>query len=115
MVVLRATGGKRPRTEVTTIGLNLDLAKNVFQVHGADANSVPVFRKRLRRDRVLAFFAAQPPCRVAMEACPGAHHWECEIGKLGHDVRLIAPTVLAPFGLSVHGAHFLAATRPSWH
>jgi transposase len=60
-------------TEVSTIGL--DLAKNVFQAHGADAAGAPVFRKKLRRDQVLAFFSGQPPCLVAMEACPGAHHW----------------------------------------
>ena len=82
-------------TEVSTIGL--DLAKNVFQAHGADAAGAPVFRKKLRRDQVLAFFAGQPPCLVAMEACPGAHHWGREIGKLGHEVRLIAPAYVKPF------------------
>jgi transposase len=75
----------------------LDLAKNVFQAHGADAAGAPVFRKKLRRDQVLAFFAVQPPCLVAMEACPGAHHWGREIGKLGHTVRLIAPAYVKPF------------------
>lgn len=82
-------------TEVTTIGL--DLAKNVFQAHGADAAGTPVFRKKLRRDQVLTFFAAQPPCRVAMEACPGAHYWGREIAKFGHEVRLIAPAYVKPF------------------
>ena len=82
-------------TEVSTIGL--DLAKNVFQAHGADAAGAPLFRKKLRRDQVLAFLAAQPPCVVAMEACPGAHHWGREIGKLGHTVKLIAPAYVKPF------------------
>ncbi len=82
-------------TEVCTIGL--DIANNVFQAHGAHAAGAPVFRKRLRRDQVLAFFAAQPPCRVAMEACPGAHYWGRDIGKLGHEVRLIAPAYVKPF------------------
>jgi transposase len=82
-------------TEVSTIGL--DLAKNVFQAHGADAAGAPVFRKKLRREEVLGFFAAQPPRLVAMEACPGAHHWAREIGKLGHAVRLIAPAYVKPF------------------
>lgn len=59
-------------TEVNIIGL--DLAKNVFQAHGANAAGLPILRKKLRRDQVLAFFATQPPCVVAMEACPGAHH-----------------------------------------
>lgn len=58
---------------------------------------MPIFRKKLRRDQVLAFFATQPPCVVAMEACPGAHHWGREIGKLGHVVKLIAPAYVKPF------------------
>ena len=82
-------------TEVSTIGL--DLAKNVFQAHGADAAGAPVFRKKLRRDQVLPFFAGQPSCLVAMEACPGAHHWGRELGKLGHQVKLIAPAYVKPF------------------
>jgi transposase len=82
-------------TEVSTIGL--DLAKNVFHAHGADAAGAPVFRKKLRRDQVLAFLAAQPPCRVAMEACPGAHHWGRAIAKLGHEAKLIAPAYVKPF------------------
>ena len=56
--------------EVSTMGL--DLAKNVFQVHGANASGAVVFRKKLRRDRVLDFLAAQPACTVAMEAAPAA-------------------------------------------
>ncbi|MHC2585051.1 transposase [Bradyrhizobium diazoefficiens] len=82
--------------EVSTIGL--DLAKNVFQAHGADAAGATVFRKRLRRHKVLEFFAKQPACVVAMEACASAHHWSREIGKLGHTVRLIPPTYVKPFG-----------------
>ncbi len=82
-------------TEVTTIGL--DLAKNVFQAHGADGAGTIVFRRKLRRDQVLAFFAARPPCLVAMEACPGAHYWGREIGKLSHMVKLIAPAYVKPF------------------
>jgi transposase len=57
-------------SEVITIGL--DLAKNVFQAHGADASGNVVFRKRLRRERVLEFFAGKPACLVAMEACSAA-------------------------------------------
>jgi transposase len=81
--------------EVSTIGL--DLAKSVFQVHGADASGAVLFRKKLRRHQVLTFFAAQPPCTVAMEACGSAHHWAREIGRLGHQVRLIPPAYVKPF------------------
>ena len=81
--------------EVSTIGL--DLAKSVFQVHGADASGAVLFRKKLRRHQVLTFFAAQRPCTVAMEACASSHHWAREIGRLGHAVRLIPPAYVKPF------------------
>ncbi|MEH3116668.1 MAG: IS110 family transposase [Methylorubrum populi] len=81
--------------EVSTIGL--DLAKNVYQVHGADASGAVVFRRQLRRDKVLSFFAGLPPCTVAMEACGGAHHWAREIARVGHTVRLIPAAYVKPF------------------
>ena len=81
--------------EVSTIGL--DLAKHVFQAHGATASGAVVFRKKLRRDQVLAFFAGQPRCVVAMEACASAHHWGRAIRELGHEVRLIPPAYVKPF------------------
>ena len=73
--------------QVTTIGL--DIAKNVFQVHGIDANEKVVVRKQLRRGQVLAFFAALAPCLIGMEACATAHYWARELTKLGHKVRLM--------------------------
>ena len=81
--------------DVSTIGL--DIAKNSFQAHAADASGAVVFRKTPSRARVLSFFAAQPPCLVAMEACGGAHHWGRELTRLGHMVRLIPPAYVKPF------------------
>src|ERR1022692_499677 len=73
--------------QVTTI--SLDIAKNVFQVHGIDAKEKVVVRKQLRRSQVIAFFKALPPCLVGMEACATAHYWARELTKLGHQVRLM--------------------------
>jgi transposase len=71
----------------TTIGL--DLAKNVFQVHGVDAAGQVVVRKKLRRSEVLRFFQTLEPCLVGVEACATAHHWAREISAQGHEVRLM--------------------------
>ena len=84
--------------DVTTIGL--DIAKTSFQAHGADASGAVMFRKKLSRGRLLAFFAAQPPCLVVMETCSGAHHWGRELSRLGHTIRLIPPAYVKPFGAS---------------
>src|SRR5712691_5850521 len=72
---------------ITTIGL--DIAKNVFQIHGIDAAEKVVVRKQLRRSQVLKFFEALAPCLVGMEACATAHYWARELRKLGHQVRLM--------------------------
>ena len=79
--------------KVSVIGL--DLAKRSFQAHGAGADGGVAFRKKLSRQKVLAFLADQPRCIVAMEACGGAHHWGA-IGALGRAVRLIPPPMSNP-------------------
>jgi transposase len=73
--------------QIATIGL--DIAKNVFQVHGIDVHEKVVVRKQLRRSQVLAFFAALAPCPIGIEACATAHYWARELTKLGHEVRLM--------------------------
>jgi transposase len=81
--------------KVSIIGV--DLAKHVFQVHGACADGSVAFRKKISRAKLLSFLASQPKCVVVMEACAGAHGWAREIQSLGHEVRLIAPVYVKPF------------------
>jgi transposase len=76
--------------QVSTIGV--DLAKNVFQVHGVDSAGKVVISRQLRRKQVIDFFSKIPPCLVGMEACGTAHHWAREVSKLGHTVRLMPPS-----------------------
>lgn len=80
---------------VTTIGI--DLAKNVFQVHGVDAQHKVVLVRQLRRKQMIEFFSQLAPCLVGMEACATAHHWARELTKLGHEVRLMAPAYVKAY------------------
>ena len=82
-------------SDVTTIGL--DLAKNVFQVHGIGADGEVVIRRQLRRSQVLPFFEKLSPCLVGMEACASAHHWARELGALGHEVRIMPAHYVKPY------------------
>ena len=75
---------------ITTIGL--DLAKNIFQVHGVTDEGTIAFNKPLRRARVLPFFAKLEPCLIGIEACSSAHYWGRELTALGHDVKLMPPS-----------------------
>lgn len=81
--------------KLTTIGI--DLAKNVFQVHGVDERGHARLRKQLKRKDVLAFFARLEPCRVGMEACGSAHYWARKLTELGHTVCLMAPQFVKPY------------------
>jgi transposase len=90
MVVVEDHQQREPSmSEITTIGL--DLAKNIFQVHGVDETGTAIVVKRLRRNQIIGFFAGLPPCLIGMEACATAHHWARELAALGHAVRLMPP------------------------
>ena len=80
---------------VTTIGL--DIAKNVFQVHGVDADGAAVVRQRLTRGRMLKFFAKLPRCLIGIEACATSHFWARELVALGHDVKLMPAQYVKPY------------------
>ena len=81
--------------KVTRIGL--DIAKQIFELHGVDSHGRAVLRKTLKRERVLEFFAQLEPCEVALEACGGAHYWHRELSKLGHAVRLLPANKVKPY------------------
>jgi len=81
--------------KITTIGL--DLAKNVFQVHGFDERGCAVLRKQLRRDQLAVFFARLAPCLIGIEACGGAHYWAAKLGALGHRVKMMSPQFVKPY------------------
>lgn len=81
--------------EVTTAGI--DLAKNVFQVHGVDEHGKTVLKKQLKRDQMGAFFANLPPCLIGVQACGSAHHWARKLQSFGHTVKLMAPQFVKPY------------------
>jgi transposase len=80
---------------VTTVGI--DLAKNVFSVHGVDTSGREVLRRTVRRDQLMALIVQLPTCLIGMEACSGAHEWARQFAVLGHAVRLMAPKFVAPY------------------
>ena len=82
-------------TEIMMIGV--DLAKNVFQLHGASIAGDTVFRKKLTRAQFRRFMSEHPPCVVIFEACCSASYWACEMTRSGHEVKLIAPQYVKPF------------------
>ncbi len=105
--------------QISTIGI--DLAKNVFQVHGVDAAEKLVLKKQLRRSQVLEFFSKLSPCLVGLEACATSHQWARELKKLGHDVRLMPASYVKAYvkrgknDAADAAAICEAVTRPSMH
>jgi transposase len=81
--------------KITRIGI--DTSKTFFQLHGVDASEKVVLRKRVRRDKLLGFFAERAPTRIGMEACGAAHYWARELRKLGHEVVLMPPQYVKPY------------------
>lgn len=77
--------------------VGIDLAKNVFQIHGTDGEGKLILSRRLRRDQLLTEVAKLPPLTTGIEACTGAFYWQREFQKLGHQVRIIAPQYVKPF------------------
>lgn len=82
-------------SELATVGI--DLAKNVFQIHGVDSQERVILRRKLSRSDVLPFFSRIPRCLIGMEACASAHHWARSLQELGHDVRLMPAVYVKPY------------------
>src|SRR5574339_374314 len=80
---------------VSAIGI--DLAKNTFSLHGIDEHGKVFLKKTVSRNKLILTLANVPPCLIGMEACSGSHYWALEIGKLGHDVRIMAPKFVIPY------------------
>jgi transposase len=81
--------------KVTTLGI--DLAKNVFQLHGVNEFGKPVIKKQLKREQMAAFLVNLPPCLIGMEACGSAHYWARKLQGFGHTVKLMAPQFVKPY------------------
>jgi transposase len=81
--------------KTSTVGL--DLAKNVFQVHGVDEAGEVIVGKSLRRRQVLPFFERLDPCLIGIEACGTSHYWARELSALGHRVKLMPPAYVTPY------------------
>ena len=82
--------------QVSVVGL--DISKQVFQLHGVSAEGKVALRQRLRRAQVATFMAQLPPCVIGIEAGAGAHHWARVLQQYGHEVKLISPQYVKPYG-----------------
>jgi len=82
---------------IITVGI--DLAKNVFALHGVNDSGKPeLVKPKVQRADLLPLIAQLPPCLIGMEACSGAHHWARLFRQYGHTVKLMAPKFVAPCG-----------------
>lgn len=90
-----STKQEESETKITTVGV--DIAKSVFHVVGVNDRGKAVMKKQVRRKDLLAFVARLEPCRIALEACAGAHYWAREFQQHGHEVKLIAPQYVKPY------------------
>lgn len=77
--------------------LGIDLAKNVFQMHGVDAQGKVVLRKRLSRSDLASFVLNLPPCLIGMESCGGANYWARKFQSYGHEVKIMNPQFVKPY------------------
>ena len=77
--------------------IGLDLAKNVFHVHGVDIQGKKVLGRQLKRSQMMEFFQKLSPCLIGMEACASSHYWARTLAVMGHDVKLIAPQFVKPY------------------
>lgn len=106
-------------TNITLLGI--DIAKNVFQLHGVDKAGRAILQKKIYRHELLPFIAQLPVCIIAMEACSGAHYWARQFQSLGHQVKLISPQYVKPFVKTnkndMRDAQAIteAASRPQMH
>ena len=84
--------------KLKTLGkLGIDLAKNIFHLYGVDEGGKVILKKRLRRKQLLAFVGNLEPCLIGVEACGGSNYWARQMGKLGHEVRLMSPQFVKPY------------------
>ena len=83
---------------MSIVAVGVDLAKNVFAVHGIDeTGKVVLLKPKVKRADLLPLLRSSPACLIGMEACSGAHHWARELIKFGHDARLMAAKLVAPY------------------
>jgi hypothetical protein len=95
--------------DVTLIGI--DLGKHSFRLHGQDRRDRMVFRKKVTRKQLIEFFASFHACAVVMEACAGAHYMARKLATSGHEVKLIAPSLLRSIGPQLVGTLFDGGRR----